>query len=63
MVCVCVCAACGSVCRVAAQCQSSHLLADRLEIEAVFAQLTPSHGQDKYTALYKYTHNVCHSPR
>ena len=61
-VCVCVCAARGSVCRVAvqrpAQSQSSHLPAGRLEIEAVFAQLTPSRGQDKHAALYTYTSAV-----
>lgn len=44
-----------------AQSQSSHLPGDRLEIEAVFAQLTLSHGQDKHTALYTYTSTVCHS--
>lgn len=49
-------AAPGSVCSVAVQrpahSQSSHLPGDRREIEAVFAQLTPSHSQDKHTALY-----------
>lgn len=52
----CVWAALGSVCSVAVQrpshSQSSHLPWDRREIEAVFAQLTPSHSQDKHTALY-----------
>ena len=42
--------------------QSSHLPADRLKIEAVLAQLIPSHSQDKHTALYTYTHTICHSP-
>lgn len=46
----------------AVQSQSSHLPADRLELEAVFAQLTPSPSQDKHTALYAYMHTVCHSP-
>lgn len=40
----------------AVQSQSRHLPADRLELEAVFAQLTPSPSQDKHTALYAYMH-------
>lgn len=60
--CECVWAAPGSVCSVAVQrpahSQSSHLPGDRREIEAVFAQLTPSHSQDKHTALYTQAHNV-----
>lgn len=50
-------AACGSVCRVAvqrpAQSHSSHLPADRLEIEAAFAQLTP-------TTQPRQTHCIAH---
>lgn len=67
----CVWAALGSDCSLAVQrpahSQSSHLPGDRREIEAVFAQLTPSHSQDKHTVLYTHTHthmltriNICH---
>lgn len=42
------------------QSQSSHLPTDRLEIEAAFAQLTPSNGQNKHSAPYTYTY-ICHS--
>lgn len=46
----------------AVQSQSSHLPVDRLELEAVFAQLIPSPSQDKHTTLYTYMRTVCHSP-
>lgn len=64
VVCECVWAALGSVCSVAVQkpadSQSSHLPGDRREIEAVFAQLTPSHSQDKHTVLYTQAQNIRH---
>lgn len=54
---------CGAAVQRPGRSQSSHLPGERLEIEAVFAQLTPLHSQDKHTALYTYTHAVCHSGR